>query len=287
MSLEQIEIFIAPIKMFWFGMPKDFQKKNRVELLKKDILLIDCKIEDIDNLNVDVKAQNSILFFNLNTILPRKIIMDDERIDTEACAMLKKIAENYAKLSIVHTTLLKPKVADFAKKLGILYLEKVVGDTQESIVLIENIAKQFFKANNKQLSNVNLRAFIRIHFAANSLNVTLKKPDLEIPAYINNVSINGMGVTLKDNKDLKYFKLKDFVELKAFLPELIIKVNKSVIRWIGRDKYELGLYFDSKDPNMIDWQNSYNIASLIYNVLGDIIDDMGKDYDLNFLHTNL
>jgi hypothetical protein len=112
MEYEEIEIFFSPTKIFWCGMSdENVINQIKVELLKRDILLINCSQDELENIADNISETKSTVLFNLDNVLA----MENQTKGLVLDGLLKLIQlvkDHSLENCIFHTTVVNKNISD-------------------------------------------------------------------------------------------------------------------------------------------------------------------------------
>jgi len=268
------EVIITPKSIYWIDTPVSFNENDRIELLKRDVLLInyDGDIKEIAKLK-EKDNKYSGYFFNLDGILSKNHIKGDTLY-----GFVEKLAQYIGsyinKRSLVYTTILDKKLVEIFKKHQVHFFEKNLNDKKIAISTIIKLIYPFFSENNKLE-----RAFVRLNLLPMkySLIITnLKQSHVTINGTLKDLSLNGMGIIISEKNKIEKIKLKDVVEVKLSLKTSIIKISKAIVARVDQNKFEAGLIYNITDSTMIREDYASILTGIIYNWIKEIIKEHGE-----------
>jgi hypothetical protein len=267
------EILISPKTIYWIQTPVTIGEHDRIELLKRDILIINYNgdVQDIVKLK-DVDNKYSAFFFNLDGILSRNHIKGEE-VYSFTKKIGKFIGSFFQKRSLVYTTILDKNLAEVFKANNVYFVEKNLNDKKIAITTIFSLIHPFFAEDGKVQ-----RSFLRLNLFPMKYKfvlVNLTKGNAVIEGIIKDLSLNGMGLVFANNDDLKNIAVKDVVEVKLFIKNSIIKINRAIVTRHEADKLEFGVNYNINDTKMVREDYASYLTGLIYNWIKEIIKEHG------------
>lgn len=283
--MEEIEVFVAPLKILWVEAPDKIKKKDKIDLLQNDILLVPCTVDYLLEVK-DNELQKTVILINIDKILEmnKKGLLKDNF--GGFTGFLKIIIQYFSKAAIFHTIRINPKLQSDIKKLGLIYLEMNLEDMNVFKSFIIKIIHNFF-----QINNTKTRSFLRIQFHPKTkVIVTVRSFSQDIPEqkfFLKDLSINGMGIICDEKQEITQINMKDIVQIKVNFPSNVINIKKSVVTRLTQDKKEFGVVYDLNDSDMIMEHDSYAITEVIHEFLEQILEQHGLTYDLNFIKIKL
>jgi hypothetical protein len=285
MEFDEIEFFIAPLKVYWVGMPDDVGTTLKLELLKRDVLLVKCEDESLEDLHERIEDHPAIVLINLDDISQRLRLQDRGTEEAAVMKIIKGVKENIHKRAILHTSYIGGSYVAYARELGIPILEKNLREARITTDLITKISRNVF-----QEFMPNVRTFLRIQFYPRSMiPVTLNLSDSlveKVNGNLSDLSLNGMGIRFshdEESSELKPFTTGSFISIKLFIVGALVRIDRAVIRRRSADGREIGVYFDINDPNMITHHDANILTGFIDRMIDEVHRQMGSTTDLNFL----
>lgn len=274
MEYSKGEVIISPKIIYWIQTPVTLGENEKIELLKKDVLLInfDSNIRDLVKLKEKDNSYSGYLF-NLDGILQRNHIKLNavypfiEKLAKFINAFMKK-------RSLIYTTILDKKIGEVFKKFDLIFLEKNLNDKKIAITAIFNLIPSFFTENNKVE-----RSFLRLNLFPMRYKVTitnLKRNKTMLNGIIKDLSLNGMGLIIIDENKIDEISLKDILEVKASIKNSIIKISKAIVTRVDQKKFEVGIMYNINDKNMIREDYASFLTGIIYNWIKEIIKEFGE-----------
>jgi hypothetical protein len=268
------EIIVSPKTIFWVEIPFLLNENDRIDLLKRDILLLNYNglIKDIIKLK-EIDNKFSGYFFNFDGILSKNFIKHNA-VNPFAEKIAQFINKYFKRRSLVYTKLLDKKLVEIFKKYGIAFLEKNLSDKKIALTTVYKLIHPFFAENNKVQ-----RSYLRLNLYPMKYNIVLtnfSKKNLMVTGILRDLSMNGMGMIVIEEDKVKQFNLKDIVEVKVSIKNKTIKVAKAIIARLDISKSEVCITYDINNYNMIEKENSYYLTNMIYNWLKEIINEFGS-----------
>jgi hypothetical protein len=275
MQLRAGDIFAAPKTVYWINMPKNIPSKFHIELLKKDILMIDCNLPDIEKLN-EMDDSNFLLFFNLDPIIkPYREVGKDTEF-TNVVKIINLLASKFQGKSIIHTSIINSQLSALCKQKKIPFIENNLSNWNT----VHNIVVAFVRKGLTE-SKATKRSHIRIKYHPISvINVDTRKSDdyssVPISGILNDISINGLSVIFENQSVYEKFPIKSTVELKIKFSREIVKISKALIVRKDPEQKLLGIFFDISNIVMIDSGSAEILLSIIHRWLNTIMETFGK-----------
>ena len=275
MQYKNGEVLTSPNTIIWLQMPQSIGETEKIELLKKDIFLVDCyyNLDHIQKIK-EKKDDSSAFFFNIDALLKKSQITGNE---------IYKYYDNLARFidsfvpekSIIHTNIIDTNAADIFKSKGLFYLEKNFYDRSVAMSTIGNLVKPLFIHNNRlPRPFLRLTLFPEIKYKVEIINNSSPKPI--ISGILKDLSLNGLGIILNLDTDMKYITLKDQVQLKINVNRSVLKIPVCFITRKDPEKNEVGISYDITDKVMVKEETSNYLTKIIYNWIKEIIDKHGK-----------
>lgn len=268
------EIEISPKTIYWIETPFILSENDKIELLKKDIFLINYSgvLKDIAKL----KARDSKFsgyFFNFDGILNTNHIKQHSiYLFAEKLALF--IHKYFKRRSLVYTKILDNKFVEIFKNYNVVFIEKNLNDKKFALSAVITLIHPFFAENNRVQ-----RSFLRLNLFPMKYNVILtnfSKKSLMVTGILKDLSLSGMGVIIVEEEKIKKFNLKDIVEVKISIKNKIVKVSKAIIARLDITKLEVGVTYDINDTSMVRKDYSSYLTGIIYGWLKEIIKEHGE-----------
>jgi hypothetical protein len=269
------EVFVSPKTFYWIEMPAVIDDNDKIEFLKKDIMLVDIRCDK--HILAKLKDRNNektCFFYNLDGMFLRNQIKDKD-----VYQFAKYISETIKKIdnkkSAVHTNMIDKNLAIFFKKQGIPYFEKNMHDKKNASIVIDGLNNFIFEKNGK-----NNRAFLRLNISENEsskveiTNLTTPTPK-PMHGYLKDISLNGVGIILKDKEDIKNIKLKDVLQVKIFILRTVVKIQMGFVTRIDINNADFGINYNIFDNRMILTDDVNFLTGLIYDWIKNIIKEHG------------
>ena len=268
------EILVSPKTIYWIEIPFLLNENDRIELLKKDILLLNYNglINDIAKLK-EIDNKFTGYFFNLDGIISKNYIKHNA-IYSFADKIAQYINKYFKRKSLVYTKILDPKLVEIFKKYRIAFIEKNLNDKKVAISTVMKLIHPFFAENN----NIE-RSFLRLNLYPMKYNIILTnftKKNLMVTGILKDLSLNGLGIIIIEEDKIKQFNLKDIVEVKVSIKNKMVKVSKAIIARLDISKTEVGVTYDINNNDMIEKENAFYLTNMIYNWLKEIIKEHGN-----------
>lgn len=277
------KITFTPRKIFWFEMPSIITNEIKIELLKKDILLINCngEIEYIKKI-INEKNEYTVYIFNLDKIL----LKNNDKIKIN-CAIIRKVislieenAYQIYKNSFVYTKSKDCEVDFYCNKAQIRHVTNNIFNNKKNLLsdmslYICPIFKNF-KEHNREF--LRLTFFPYILFEIEFPGLKLKNSDT-IKGYLKNLSFNGMEIILFNENVLSFFKIDDKFQLKIFFTEGIVLINEAkVIRKLSKERM-ISINYDINNKDIINDKDSNILTELIVRYIKEYI-NLDFKYDI-------
>jgi hypothetical protein len=265
------EIKIAPKIIYFVELPSTFGEEEKLDLLKRDILVVE-KDGNIDTLPSLFKnnTKNTAFFYNLENILLKNRVKKEE-LYTFAANMAMFIKNYMPDKSVVHTSFIDDNISFIFRSEGIPYIEKSLTDKKVIYNTILSCVKPLFIENQKMLRSSLRLNLIQNKFRAEIINLTDKLYS-PVEGYIKDLSLNGIGLILKNKEEIRLFKLKDNLQIKLYLNRSIIKIDLSIATRIFSDHGEIGVSFNITDDHMIRDEYANRLTSIIYSWMKNVIE---------------
>jgi len=253
-------------------MPVSIGEADKIELLKKDILLIDCNygIEDIPKL-IEKQGKNIAFFYNLDRIFQKNKAENEYALSQKLANFISKFSPDK---SIVHTTLLDEKIKNIFRQEGLIFLEKNFNDKQGAVNIVMDLMKPLFSEEN-----IVKRSFLRINlYPETKYKIEITGASLTEPilGHLKDLSLNGLGMILFDRDDIKKVSIKDSISIRIFTPISILKVPMAFITRKDEDKSEIGVNYNIENKSMVKDETASFLIKIIYKWIHDIITKYGK-----------
>ncbi len=262
------EITVTPYTIYWMFIPPLIGEPDKIELLKRDILIIGCSysMDEYTKLN-DKKDDTTAFFFNLDKILSGvKPGGEYER----AVGLAKFIAAFCPDKSIIHTSTIDEKLKHIFRSEGLIYIEKNFNDKDGAYNAIMSLVKPIFSSENQVR-----RTYVRIGLypaSTNRVEVTCNNGRTVVNGYLKDVSINGLGIIFTEDPNWDVLSLKEQVQLRIFTQSSILKVPIALVTRKNKDNKEYGLSYNINDRNMIREESANYFMKIIYKWIKDVID---------------
>ena len=271
MPEQKNEIIIAPKTVYWVEMPGVIGQKDKFSLLTQDILLIESEIEKIENLNKR-DEKNVIYIFNLDRIFRKKganSIDRELRFSQELIKFMKERPQNKA---LVHTSILHEDIKNKFESEKIYFLQKNLEYKQIALTTVFKLVQHVYKEEQALRTQVRINYYPENKINVDISNLTKKMP--KVKAMLKDISMNGAGIKILDGQELKNFKVKDLVEVKAYFREATLKISAGFVTRINPEEYELGLNFNLKNNKMISETDATTLSGLVYEAIKKILGEI-------------
>lgn len=272
MGYQSGEVKISPNTLYWIQMPVSIGETDKIELLKKDILLIDCNygIGDLAKL-VEKQGKNVAFFYNLDRIFQKSKIENEYSISQNLASFISKYSPDK---SIVHTTIIDEKIKNIFRDEGLIYIEKNFNDKQGAVGTVMDLIKPLF--SEKDMIR---RSFLRINLFPDTkykIEITSQRLVDPIMGNLKDLSLNGMGLILLDKNDTNKFDLKETISIKIYTPSSILKIPMAFITRKDEHNSEIGVNYNIENRSMVKDETSSFLMKIIYKWIQDIINKYGK-----------
>lgn len=271
MEKNAAEILIDPKTIYWVAMPPEvLTQRDQIELLKRDILVRDVSFDELESMT-RIEKEKSGFIFNLDRI----IASDRQARIAEAIVAARRVKEFITKFgrgnSVVHTTDLDSEISDLFAAEKIPLLHKSLDYRKIALATLNSVSKLFFRSGSAAAK----RSYLRLRLSReNRVNVKITNHtsgNEDIQGIIKDLSMNGLGITLKKKQDFDKFNLKDNISLKFGFEGQQISIKSAFVTRVYRAHDELGVNFNHSNREMIDEQNALKYSSTIYNQLREIL----------------
>lgn len=279
--MSEVEVFIAPMKIFWVEAPPNVKKKEKIDFLQQDVLLIPCKAEYLIELK-DKDLEKTVILIDFDNILTKMHDLEFIESFQSIKGFVKLIVDHFSKIAIFHTLHINQKIEKDIKKLGLIYLERNLEDMKLLKRLVTGITNKFFNVNN-----IKTRSFLRVQFYPASKivvkirNITKKNKDIK--GTLKDLSINGIGIIFNTTDEINQFSSKDLLQLKIIISNSVINIRKSIVIRVDEKKNEIGIAYNSEDHEMVSEHDAFALTEIVHKYLEEILNIHGKDFDLNFV----
>ena len=256
MQFKNGEILVSPKTIYWFDMPIAITDHEKIELLKKDILLIDYR----DDLNTIITFKDKVkeiaaFFYNFDNIISKKKLVDENKY-TFSEKLIQLIKEFNFQNNLIHTTQIDMKLSQLFKENGIIYLEKNFNDKRIALSVISALITPFF-SNNLKIR----RSFLRLNLAPMKYKVLIQDKKN------NNI--------IENPDDFDNINLKDLINLRLSIKQSIIKISNAIVSRKNEESKEIGITYDITSTKMIREDYATYLTGLIYNWLKELINKYG------------
>jgi hypothetical protein len=280
MVLNGSEVLFTPKFLYWFGNSELLNDDVKIEFLKNDFFIKNY-VSNIDELANLVKSNNEFNFyiFDLDKLIIRN--NRDFRFDITLVVKLIKLLKEHELIKyLIFTKITDDEITGLFRANGIkLTNDKNFIDKANFADKALSVIKPHF------LNQIRLfRAYIRLtlypqrmhRIEINTINGTLITE-----GYLKDISLNGIGIILFDEKSFSQFNINDKVEIKIFMPRKIIHVKESSIARLESKELLLGLNFDLNDNKVIRKSHSTYLTSIIYDWIKVVLNNSDASKNLN------
>jgi hypothetical protein len=268
------EIAISPNIIYWIRMPDEITEKDRIELLKNDVLIIDCDygIDEFEKLKIEDNFHTAY-FFNLDALI-RKEKDKNEQIHNCCSQTLKFISDYLPQRSVIHNEGDDKRISELFKSKGLIYLETSHFTNSNAPDNILNLIKHlFYEGNRRRRTLLRVALYPKIKFEIDILPIGKNK---SIRGVIKDISLNGISVLIYDIKDVELFSLKENVNLDIHTESSVLKILSAKITRIDQTRNEMGLNFNILDTKIVHEETSHFLTKTIYNWISNIISEYGR-----------
>jgi hypothetical protein len=124
------------------------------------------------------------------------------------------------------------------------------------------------------------RGDIRIkYYPITKINVEIRKwADYHnlIQGFVNDLSVGGLSIVLRDHASFEKFSLKEALQLKIKFPRNTIKIAKAYIVRIEPGEGLLGISFNMSNFQMIEKKSANTLLAIIHYWINSVIENCGK-----------
>ena len=268
MDFKSGEIVLAPKNISWVGMPLYMSDKDRFELLKHDIFIHNCEPEYVTGVS-SVQNEKSACLFNLDSIIrgsKRKRFIGPVPISIQ---LARYIRDHRMHHGFVHTTMLDRNIASVFRDFRIPFVQKDMQFRKTAWSYLYAKVIPLLTSGRKPREFVRLKFFPQIKVVA-GIEVLNRGYRPKMTAFLKDISLNGMGLVLRDPGMLKYFQLGDFLRITMFSHDLKLKLTSSFLTRVDKESLELGVRFNIDDELFIRRNDAQQLMRLIYSSLKEI-----------------
>jgi hypothetical protein len=273
LGLKNGEIISKPNTIYWIKMPAIIGESDQVELLKNDILVIDCDygIEDLDKIREKDKT-NAAFFYNLDVLLSKNLVIQ-ENLYNHAEKIAAFISDHAPERSIAHTFTIDAKMCDIFRSKGLIYIEKNLVDRTNAVSTIMNLLRPIFSDENKiKRSFFRINLYPSIKYRIEIVTCSEKK----VNGFVKDLSLNGMGLIINEKEEMPFLKLKDSIQARIFTPTAVLKISSSYITRKDDEALEIGINYNINDKNMVKEDTANYLTRLIFYWIREILKGNGK-----------
>jgi len=265
------EIIIAPKTVYWVEMPGVIGQKDKFSLLTQDILLIECDLENLEQLNKK-DDENIVYIFNLDRIFRKRGANSIDRELRFSQEIIKFMQERPKNKALVHTSILHEDIKKKFESEKIYFLQKNLEYKQIALSTALKIVQFVFKGEQALRTQVRVNYYPENKINVDISNLTAKTP--KVKALLKDISMNGVGLKILDGQDLRSFKVKDLVEMKAYFREATLKISVGFVTRLSPDDYELGLNFNLKNHKMITETDATTLSGIVYEAIKTVFKEL-------------
>lgn len=261
------QIIAHPKTIYWIDMPDVLLPKDRIELLKHDVLI---KSVISEKLNTLTREPNAGYILNLDKYIAKNRVGKVLSEMTLAQRLLGIIQTNLnPERTIVHTTFINPSLQQLFRNAGILLIEKNIDSKKNIVPIIGKFVEYLFRKDGRLK-----RDFLRLELPKD-WNTPIKITNLRtslpnIRGNVKDLSLNGLGIILENQENMGLFNLKDPVRLDFYIQERKFIITLAFISRIHSPTRELGVIFNIRNPNMISEEYSTAYTGMIYDFIKDL-----------------
>ncbi len=266
------EIQIAPKIIYFVELPATFGEEEKLDLLKRDILVIDADgdINYFPRLLIH-HSSNTAYFYNFENILLKNRVKKEE-FYSFAANMVTFIKSLQPEKSVVHTSFIDDSISFLFRSEGIPYIENSLTDKKTIFNTILNCVTPLFIENQKMQRSLLRLNLLQHKFRAEIINLT-DKVYTPVMGFLKDLSLNGIGLALNNRHEIKLFKLKDKLQLRLFLNRAIIKINICITTRMMENTGELGVSFSITDGHMIRDDYANRLTAIIYSWMKNMLEE--------------
>lgn len=259
-------IAFSPRKIYWFGMPSTVTNDIKLELLKKDILIINCsgKLKNIQHI-IKTKRKHTVYIFNIDGI-----VLENEDIKKNKCILVRKVIEKIGdhvpEKSFVYTKTKDCKIDFYCNKAQIKHKINDIFENKANIVsnIILYIFPIFKKREEQNRNFLRLVFFPYILYEIEFPKIK-SKDSRTIKGYLKDLSFNGISIILFKNNELSFFNIGSKIQINLiFDNDKKISINDAIIIRKYPKKKLLCLSFDINDRKIINKKNSDELNEIIF-----------------------
>ncbi len=272
MTYQNGEITLSPYTLYWVQMPIIIGEDDRIDLLKRDVFVIECQyaVDEYEKL-VEKKDDSSAFFFNLDKILS----CTNKQGEIELAKKVAQFISGFCpERSVIHTTTIDSTIKEIFQLEGLIYLEKNFNDKEGSVNLIMNLLKPLFSSENRiRRSDIRLLLYPNVRYKIEAIYDNGNKV---ICGFLKDISLSGIGIILNSENDIEHFSLKDQITLRLITHNSILKIPMAIVSRKSPKIHEIGVSFTITDTNMIREETANFIVKNIYKWIKDVILTQGK-----------
>ena len=166
----------------------------------------------------------------------------------------------------VHTTMLDRNIASVFRDFRIPFVQKDMQFRKTAWSYLYAKVIPLLTSGRKPREFVRLKFFPQIKVVA-GIEVLNRGYRPKMTAFLKDISLNGMGLVLRDPGMLKYFQLGDFLRITMFSHDLKLKLTSSFLTRVDKESLELGVRFNIDDELFIRRNDAQQLMRLIYSSL--------------------
>ena len=268
------EVTISPNTIYWIKMPVNIGEDDQIELLKNDILVIDCNygLEDFEKL-INPNNNHIAYFYNLDALLQRDKVKK-ENVYNYCNQVAKFISEYLPQRSVIHTFTIDNNISSIFRSKGLIYIEKNLFTNSNAVSIVLNLIKPIFSEGNRiRRSSLRLGLYPDVKYKVEIQEMT---KGVMKQGMLKDISLSGIGLLMHDNSDVSAFSLKDNVQLKIYTPSSVLKIFSSLVTRLDPEKKEIGINYNILDNHMVKDETAHYLTKLIFYWIKDIIKEYGK-----------
>ena len=271
MQITAGEIFIAPKLVYWVEMPKTLGQNLVLELLKRDILVLECPLPEVEK----KKNDQASFLYNLDGIIQKTRSSDAANIATLVRESIQKQASH---LAMVHTQMINSALKQKFGELKITYIERNLSDEFKAIDVLPRVVPVLFSKLFK-----NARSYLRMHLhPQHKIRAEIFLQGKKISdMLLKDLSINGIGILSDTKASFERISVKDFISIKLYFARNIVIINNALVSRKDNENQVLGVSYDINDKRILSKEDSDVLIAIIHKWLKQLLAMLPED-DLNF-----
>ncbi len=260
-------VLVHPKVIYWVDMPDILQPRDRIELLKHDVMIKSVISEKINTLQ---KENDAAYIINLDKYISKNRIGKLPSEYSLSQKVLGIIQSLNPQRTIVHTTMIDPTISALFKNAGVKLIEKNIESKKNAVAIIGKFVSFLFRDDGRLR-----RDFVRIQLPEKSENpirvMNLRTNVPGIRGVVRDLSLNGIGIKLEAAQNISFFQLKDPVKLEFYIEGTKFNIKMAFVARIYSPASEVGFIFNIRNPNMITDDVATSYSSLIYTYLRELL----------------